>query len=179
VVLARIVVPVCCAAIVACGGSSNTSTVPAAQRVCGSARTAASRVLGGQVSLRIADSSPVNVECLLSGRRLVFDVTAAAQALAWTYFDTFTVHQTQAFGTGPVHVPGQLPHYQDDVGPEIQAAWFPARAELVATNGTESSGGSYLTVVVTGANSDGPIALSAAKAVAKATLAVAPRGPKP
>jgi hypothetical protein len=172
----------CGAVLAACGGSSHATSAsgPAvAQSVCANARAAADPLLGGHVGLEISNPDPTNTECLLSGDGMQLDLVAEANALAWTEFDTTIVHQAQAFGSGNVHVPGQLPHFQRDLGVGVQASWFPARAELVATNGTQSSGGSYVTIDVTGANASGPIGLSVAKAVARATLAVAPRGPSP
>ena len=169
--------------VAGCGGSSgksarSSSTRPrtVAQRVCGAARGAARPPLG-TVRLRVESSDPTYVECLLSGRGVSVDVVAQATAQAWMAFDTFTVHQAQAYGSGGVHVPSQLPHAVP--GMRGNVAWIPARHELVATNGTESRGGSYVTVTVTRAPSKGTSSLPLARAVARAVLAVAPRGPNP
>lgn len=83
----------------------------------------------------------------------------------------------QAYGSGGVHVPGQLP--KPVPGLTGNAAWIPARHEVVATNGTQSSGGSYVTVTVTRTGKQGPSSLALARAVTRAVLAVAPRGSSP
>lgn len=146
-------------------------------RVCGSAHRAADAGLGGSSRLHIADSDPTNVECRLSGKRAHLDVVAQASSVAWTEFDTATVHQVQAFGTGSVHQPSQIPRNVYGVGG--LAAWIPAQNELIATNGTQTRGGSYLTVKVTRSSAPAAAKLALARTVAKATLAAAPRGPNP
>jgi hypothetical protein len=125
------------------------------------------------VGLRIANSDPAYLECLISARRTKLDVVAQASAQAWTQYDTTVVHQAQAFGPGSVSQKAALP--QPVQGMSGNAAWLPQQRELVTTNGTQSTGGSYVTVTVT----RGPNRLPLVRAVAIATLAVAPRGPSP
>ena len=59
------------------------------------------------------------------------------------------------------------------------ATWVPAQGELVATNGTQSMGGSYVTTTVTRSSPHGPASLTVATAVTRATVASAPRGANP
>ena len=101
------------------------------------------------------------------------DTVAQASELAWTQYDTTSVHLTQAFGSGSVHVASQLPHPVPGLGGN--ALWVPAQKELIATNGSQSRGGSYVTVKVKGHASG----LAVATAVARATLRLAPRGSNP
>ena len=59
------------------------------------------------------------------------------------------------------------------------AGWIPAERQLFATNASPTTGGSYMTVTVTrGAKGDAE-RRKLARAVALATLAVAPRGANP
>jgi hypothetical protein len=124
----------------------------------------------------VADHDPANIECLLHGSGAGIDVIAQASPRAWTQYDTTVVHLAQAFGSGSgVNKPAQLP--QGVHLGQANASWVPGQRELVATNGTESTGGSYLTVTVTHLASTP--ALRLALAVARATLATAPRGSNP
>jgi hypothetical protein len=127
--------------------------------------------------MTIADSDLNNIECLLEGRGLRVDAVAQASALAWTEYDTTTVHLVQAFGSGAVHRSAELPRQVPSVSGN--AVWVPAQDELIATNGTQTAGGSYLTVTVTGGSARAPASLTVAEAVGRATLAVAPRGGNP
>jgi len=127
--------------------------------------------------VRIADADPVNIECLIDARGIELDTVAQATSQAWTEFDTATVHQVQAFGVGPVHVPSQLP--QPVPGMSGNVAWIPAKNELLATNGTQSTGGTYVTITVTRRSPGGPSSIAVARAVTLALLASAPRGPNP
>lgn len=168
----------CCAAVAACGGSSHDKAagprLPAAERVCGGELQAA-RALISDARLRILDRDPTNIECLVSkGRRLSVDAIAQASELAWTQYDTVSTHLSQAYGPGSVHDAGQLPQ-QPVPGLGGNSLWVPAQRELLATNGTQSRGGSYVTVKVTG----GPSDLAVATAVARAALELAPRGSNP
>jgi hypothetical protein len=129
------------------------------------------------MKVRIADADPFNIECLIDARGIEVDAVAQATSRAWTEFDTTTVHQVQAFGSGAVHVPSQLPHPVPGLSGNV--AWIPAKNELVATNGTQSRGGTYLTVTVTRRSPGGPSSLAVARAVTRALLASAPRGPNP
>lgn len=178
-----LILALCCAAASACGGSSPSasrtaqSKVPVAQRICGLARRAAGGVQGGQVHLRIASSDPANVECLLSSDGIHLDVIAQASPVAWTQYDTTVVHQAQAFGPGSVHDASAMP--QPVHGMSGNAAWLPTEHQLVTTNGTQTRGGSYVTVTVKRSSHHGPAILPLARVVAIATLASAPRGPTP
>jgi hypothetical protein len=125
------------------------------------------------VGLRIASSDPTYLECRISARRTQLDVVAQASAQAWTQYDTTVVHQAQAFGPGSVSQKSALP--QQVQGMSGNAAWLPQQRELVTTNGSQSTGGSYVTVTVTHGRSSLPLV----RAVAIATLAAAPRGPSP
>jgi hypothetical protein len=162
-----------CALLAACGGSSHPrAAVPPAQSVCARDLHAAGALLSG-ARVRILDKDPTNIECLVTNGRVSVDTVAQASALAWTEFSTIQVHLVQAFGTGSVHVASELPHPVP--GLAGNALWVPAQGELIATNGTESRGGSYVTVTVKGTSSG----LALATAVARATLASAPRGSSP
>lgn len=169
-----------------CGGSS-TSTTSAAQanpasvpgRVCGQAKTTAASVLGAAVTVRIADRDPTNVKCVLRGGGLRIDLVAEQSPQAYTEFNTTESHQEQVYGPAApgVHNPGEIPKDASE-GPMI-AGWIPAESQLFATNGSPTTGGSYMTVTVTrGAKSDAE-RRKLARAVALATLAVAPRGANP
>jgi hypothetical protein len=163
-------------ALAGCGGSSGSAALHTPKSVCRQAQRAASALVG-QATLRIADSDPANIECLLSARLQKVDVVAQASPRAWEQFDTVVVHQAQAFG-GASSSPGRdLP--QEVAGLGYNAAWIPSSKEFVATNGTQSRGGSFVTVTITPRSSHGPSGLKVAKAVATATLAVAPKGPSP
>lgn len=178
----------CCAAAAGCGGSgSETSTASGAQakpasipgRVCGQARSAAASILGAPVTVRIADRDPTNVECVLRGGGLRIDLVAQQSPQAYTQFNTTDSHQEQVYGPAApgVHNPGEIPQGASE-GPMI-AGWIPAENQLFATNGSPTTGGSYMTVTVTrGAKGDAE-RRKVARAVALATLAVAPRGPNP
>jgi hypothetical protein len=78
---------------------------------------------------------------------------------------------------GSVHAPLQLPKTVRGLGGT--AAWIPARRELVATNSTPTVGGSYITVNVTRTSARRPGSLARARAIARAMLVSAPRGPNP
>jgi hypothetical protein len=173
---------VCGAAAAGCGGSSSpssssTSSVApknAAQLVCAGARAAADSSLGRAVSLRIADRDPANVECLLRGSGTRLDLVAQQAAQAWAQWDTTQVHQVQAYGPSAVHQAAQIPKNVN--APGVLAAWIPAQRMLFATNGTQSKGGSYVTVKVTGKR-HGNAEVALARAVTLAALKVAPKGP--
>lgn len=178
--LPRLLMLALCCAAAACAGSSHLRTaarrVPVAQRVCRAELHAAAAMLPG-ARLRIADPDPANIECVVSGDGVAADSIAQASPRAWEQYDTATVHLIQAFGAGPVHVPSELPHPVP--GMSGNAAWVPAQHQLIATNGTQSSGGSYITVTVKRTSARGPSSLALARTVGRATLASAPRGPSP
>lgn len=174
-----------CVATAGCGGSARPASSAAAARarpaqvaehVCSRLRRPAAALVG-RVDMRVVDPDPTNLECLLSGQGIRVDVVAQATAQAWTEYDTTVVHQVQAYGSGSVHAPSQLPTIVRGLGGN--AVWIPALHELVATNGTPSVGGTYLTVKVTRTTARGPASLALARAIARATLASAPRGPDP
>ena len=178
----------CCATAAGCGGATSgskgsPSTTPTsrpptvAARVCQLAGQAARPLLGDGMHVRIVDPDPVNIECLIDARGIEVDTVAQATSRAWTEFDTATVHQVQAFGSGAVHVPSQLPHPVPGMSGNV--AWIPAKNELLATNGTQTRGGTYVTVTVTRSSPGGPSSLAVARAVARSLLASAPRGPNP
>ncbi len=170
------------AGAVGCGGGSTHSSTTAAQsasNVCALAGRAAASELGATPQVRVADSSRSNIECLISRGGATADLVAQASSLAWTQYDTTYVHFAQAFGPGSVHEPSELPHPVPNLSGN--AAWIPGQGELIATNGTQSSGGSYVTVKLTGtrrlprrAKPD-----ELAGSIAKAALSTAPRGGSP
>jgi hypothetical protein len=136
-------------------------------------------VLAAPVTVRIADRDPTNVECVLRGGGLRIDLVAEQSPQAYTQFNTTESHQEQVYGPAAagVHNPGEIPKDASE-GPMI-AGWIPAESQLFATNGSPTTGGSYMTVTVThGAKRDAE-RRKLARAVALATLAVAPRGPNP
>ncbi len=146
--------------------------------MCTDAQQASHALLGSAARLHIANSDPTDIECILDGRGAHVDAIAQASAVAWTEYDTASVHQAQAFGEGAaVHQASQQPHPVPGMGGN--ATWIPAKQELIATNGTESRGGSYLTVTVTRHSAHAPASLAVAAAVGRAVLAAAPRGPNP
>lgn len=131
-------------------------------------------MLGRPPSERIVSPDRVDIVCRLRSGRLTVRVEAQASTQPWVEYGTTQVHLVQAFGSGSVYKRAQLPRNVTGVG--TQALWVPAQEELVTTNATESSAGSYLTVDV---NHGGRSAARLAVAVARAALAVAPSGPKP
>jgi hypothetical protein len=165
-----------CLALCACGGSSDSAALHTPKNVCRQAKRAAEALVGPS-TLRIAGSDPANIECVILGRSLKVDVIAQASPRAWEQFDTVVVHQAQAFGGQAAPPPQTLP--QDLAGLGYNAAWIPSNQEFVATNGTQSKGGSFLTVTITKRSAHAPPALKVAKAVGTATLAVAPKGSDP
>jgi hypothetical protein len=182
----------CCATAAGCGGatsgskgspSTTSSATPTsrqasvAARVCQRAGQAARPLLGNGMHVRIADTDPANIECLIDAHGIGVGTVAQASSQAWTEYDTATVHQVQAYGSGALHVPSQLPHPVPGMSGNV--AWIPAKNEVLATNGTQSRGGTYVTVTVTRSSPGGPSSLAVARAVARALLASAPRGPNP
>jgi hypothetical protein len=152
------------------------SRVRVAQRVCRAELRAAAALLPG-ARVRIADSEPWWLECVVSRGRIMVDTIAQAQALALTQWGEVGNHFIQAFGTGPVHVPSEIPKL---CCPSLggNSFWVPGQKAVFTTNGTEIRGGSYVTATVKGPlNRASSLAL--ATAVARAALNVAPRGPNP
>jgi hypothetical protein len=161
--------------LAACGGSSHqraTATGPPAPRVCAGQLHAVAPLLPG-ARVRILDRDATNIECLVSSGRVKIDTIAQASELAWTQYDTDQAHFAQAFGPGSVHIASEMPHPVP--GLVGNALWIPAEKELIATNGSQSRGGSYVKVKVKGTSS----ARSLATTVARATLKLAPRGSNP
>lgn len=175
-----LVTMICGGAAVACGGasgSSSSSSAPpkdAAQHVCASARGAAAAALHGTVSLKIANGDPANVECRLRAKGTRLDLIAQQSAQAWTQWDTTQVHQLQAFGPNAKPQPAQIP--KEFNAPGVLVAWIPAQRMIFATNGTQSKGGSYITVTVSG-KGHGKAEVALARAVTLAAIKVAPKGP--
>ena len=161
--------------------SSRTAThSPAlAPRVCGRAASAARSWLRDAVAVRIADADPAYMECILDGRGIHVDVVAQAIAQALGDYDTTLVHQVQTYVEPPpangIRDRSQLPQPIPGIG--TKAAWIPGQQRLLATNGGPVRGGNFLSVTVTGRSPSGRARLALARAIAVATLAVAPRGP--
>jgi hypothetical protein len=169
---------ICGSVAVACGGASQstTSSAPknAAQVVCSSARGAAAAAIHGKVSLKIANGDPANVVCRLRGKGTRLDLVAQQSGQAWTQWDTEQVHQLQAFGPNAKPQPAQIPKYFN--APGVLVGWIPAQRMIFATNGTQSKGGSYITVTVSGKD-HGKSEIALARAVTLAAMRVAPKGP--
>ena len=147
-----------------------------APRVCRRAASAATARLHFAVATRIADPDPAYLECILDGRGVQVDVVAQAIAQARGDYDTTLIHVVQAY----IYPNGnqgrdQLPY--PIVGIGTKAAWIPGQQKLFATNGTPDLGGNFLTITVTGRLLSDSAGLALARAIAVATLAVAPRGP--
>jgi hypothetical protein len=161
-----------CLGLAACGASG--PKVPVATQVCRDDLHAVRHVVGA-ASLRIADPNRANIECVVSGGGVRVDMVAQASAHAWTTFDTLTAHQAQGFENSSNSA--RMP--TDIAGLGYNAAWIASDGKLLATNGSQSQGGSFVTVTVTGKPGNGTSKLRVAQAVATATLASAPRGPSP
>lgn len=177
----------CCGTAAGCspaasGSKATSSTTPAsraaavAARVCHSAGQAARPLLGDGTRVRVADDDPYHIECLISGRGIRVDTVAQASSGALDWWGTVANHQLQAFGEGSVHVPSQLPQLVPGLS-TVNVLWIPAESEMMATNGTDSIGGTYVTVTVTRRSPGGPSSLAVATAVTRALLASAPVGP--
>jgi hypothetical protein len=163
-----------CIGVGACGGDAGPH-LQVATRVCRGDRSAVRHALGA-ASLKIVDRNPANIECMVSGGGVRVDVVAQASSAAWTEFDTLVSHQAQGFegaGSNPASKPVDL------AGLGYNAAWIASDSKLLATNGTQFQGGSFVTVTVAGRAPNGTSKVGVAKAVASATLAAAPRGPNP
>jgi hypothetical protein len=177
----------CCGTAAGCsaaasGSKGSPSTTPAsraaavAARVCQSAGQAARPLLGDGTRVRVADDDPYHIECLISARGISVDTVAQASSGAWNLWNTYCTHQVQAWDEGSVHVPSELPQLVTGLS-TVNAAWIPAENKLLATNGTDLIGGTYVTVTVTGRSPGGPSSLAVATAVTRALLASAPVGP--
>jgi hypothetical protein len=161
--------------------ASSTTAQPSpanAPRVCRTAANAASAKLRVAVKMQIADTDPAYLECILDGRGVHADVVAQAVAQALGDYDTTLIHLVQTYVYPPpangIRDRSQLPHPIPGIG--TKAAWVPGQNRLLATNGTRVRGGNFLTITVTG-RAPGSARLALARAIAAATLPVAPRGP--
>jgi hypothetical protein len=129
--------------------------------------------------MQIADADPAYLECTLNGRGVHIDVVAQAVAQALGDYDTTLIHLVQTYVYPPpangIRDRSQLPHPIPGIG--TKAAWVPGQHKLLATNGTRERGGNFLWVTVTGRSPSGQTRLALARAIAAATLPVAPRGP--
>ncbi len=123
----------------------------------------------------------------MSRGQIKVDIVAQPQALALTQWGEMGNHFIQAYGTGSVHVPSEIPQLccpsldsQDGGGRGAfgNAFWVPGQKEVFTTNGTETQGGSYVTAAVKGPLPRAP-SLALATAVAGAALNAAPRGGNP
>jgi hypothetical protein len=101
-------------------------------------------------------------------------ITAQASSQAYYAWNVATTHFEQAFGAF-----GHTQHPQAVPGLGTVAQWFPAQQQLLTTNGTQSRGGTFITIAVTHWASPDRSRVSVARAVAQRVLAVAPRGPNP
>lgn len=173
-----------------CGGGSVDSgpapqsrTAPhppaVAARVCGRAAAAARARLRVAVAMQIADADTAYLECTLDAGGVHVDVVAQAISQALGDYDTTLIHQVQTYVYPPpangVRDRSQLPRPISGIG--TKAAWIPGQQRLLATNGTHLRGGNFMWVIVTGRSTSGRAALALARAIAAATLVVAPRGP--
>jgi hypothetical protein len=129
--------------------------------------------------MRIADPDSAYLECTLDAQGIHVDVVAQAVAQALGDYDTTLIHQVQTYVYPPpangIRDRSQLPHPIPGIG--TKAAWIPGQQRLLATNGTRLRGGDFLAVIVTGHSPSGITRLALARAIAAATLPVAPRGP--
>jgi hypothetical protein len=161
--------------------SSTTAPNPqaVAARFCKRAASAASARLRIAVSTQIADTDPAYLECILNGGGAHVDLVAQGVAQALGDYDTTLIHQVQTYVYPPpangVRDRSQLPHPIPGIG--VKAAWIPGQQRLLATNGTHTRGGDFLSVTVTGRARSAAARLALARAIAAATLPVAPRGP--
>jgi hypothetical protein len=161
--------------------SSTTAPNPqaVAARVCARAADAARTQLRVAVAMKIADDDPAYLECVLDARGLHVDVVAQAIAQALGDYDTTLIHQVQTYVYPPpangVRDRSQLPHPIPGIG--TKAAWIPGQQRLLAVNGTRLRGGNFMWVTVTGRSTPQTARIALARAIAVATLAVAPRGP--
>jgi hypothetical protein len=126
--------------------------------------------------MRITSSDPSNIACVVTAGGQRGKVNAQALSHAWNQFNTLSAHFAQAFGPGTMHDAANTPTDIGGVG--YGAFWIESQNTLYATNATDSQGGSYVTVTVTGRGSNAS-RMSLAEKLATATIAVAPHGPSP
>jgi hypothetical protein len=129
--------------------------------------------------MQVADADPAYLECLLDARGMHVDIVAQAVAQALGDYDTTLIHQVQTYVEPPppsgVRNTAQLPRPLSGIG--TKAAWISDQQRLLATNGTPNGGGNFLSVTVDTRSASGRANLALARAIATATLAVAPQGP--
>jgi hypothetical protein len=166
-----------CLAVTACGGSGGPAPAKNAAALCRDVQIKMASVLHQPVHVTIANRDPADTECILSVPGTKLDVVAQASPQAWTQYDTTVVHQSQAFGGKSGSGSSNLAVNVAGLG--YNASWIPSQQQLVATNGTESTGGSYVTVTVTRTSKSGPSNEHLAEVASTRTLAVAPKGPSP
>jgi hypothetical protein len=164
-----------------CGGSSSghtssqrTAVKTVAERVCAKVRTATASRLGAAVTLRIADSDPTNLKCVLRGKGMRVAVNAQPSAVAYTEFDTTSSHYSQVFGNGGAHNAREQPVPVTGLGGA--AIWVAAENELVTTNASPGQGGVYATVTVTGGPARQGERILVARDAGRATLTSTPGG---
>ena len=163
---------------VGCGSGSKSSTSSASQaqavapRVCAEARAATASRFGAALALRIANSDPTNIECVLHAHGVRVDVISQPSAVAYTEFDTTSSHYSQVFGNGGAHNSKDQPIPVDGIG--VAAIWVAAQDQLVATSASPGHGGVYLTVTVAGGRDRQPARIALARAAALAALAATP-----
>jgi hypothetical protein len=130
--------------------------------------------LGAAVKLRIADSDPTNLKCVLRASGMHIAVNAQPSAVAYTEFDTTSSHYSQVFGNGGVHNTRDQPIPVTGVGGA--AIWVAAQNQLVATNASPGQGGVYATVTVTGGSARERARMLVARDAGRAALASTPAG---
>lgn len=173
--------PLGCVLAVACGSGSKSTTRSAshaqavAPRVCSQVRAATASRLGAAVVLRIADSDPTNIECVLHGRGVRVEVVSQPSVVAYTEFDTTSSHYSQVYGNGGAHNANDQPVPVEGVG--VAAIWVAGEHQLVATTGSPGHGGDYVTVTLAGGRIRTPARLAVARPAARAALAATP-GPQ-
>jgi hypothetical protein len=126
--------------------------------------------------VRVADDDPNHIECLISAGGIRVDTVAEASSGAIDLWAIAANHQLQAYGEGSLHAPSELPQLVPGLS-TVNVLWIPAESKIMATNGTDSIGGTYVTVTVTRLSPAGPSSLAVATAVTRALLASAPGGP--
>ena len=146
-----------------------------AERVCGGARQAAAQALGSSLSVRIVSPYAASLQCVFTGPQVQVTLGSQAGSRAYTEFDTEVAHQDQVFGPG-INDPSQIPAQVTVPAGSVVAVWIPAQMLLVATDATPTTGGTYVTVAVTGRGAPA-VALRVATAAARGTFAAHPDGP--
>src|SRR5205807_2621461 len=164
----------------ACGSAQPPRTA-AEHRAATLGQTVCTTVLHGvgarlhRATVEADGSTPAYLECRLAGDEASLDAVAEGVPQAYDHYNTVIAHQVQTYADpGGIRDRGQLP--RDIPGLGVEAAWIPAQHRLIATNGTLTAGGSFVTVTVSAGSLAGPQELSIARAAARAMLAAAPHG---